>query len=92
MATFATEFLQKNRSITPSFDVTPQLLDEFQGFLSKRRILPGVGEWSADREWIRSRLKQEIFNQAFGVEKGDEVEAQRDPQVQRALELLTADR
>ncbi len=89
MATFATAFLQKNRQITPSFEVTPQLLDEFQGFLSARNILPGVGEWSVDREWIRNRLKQEIFNQAFGVEKGDEVEAQRDPQVQRALELLS---
>jgi len=33
-------------------------------------------------------LKTEIFNQAFGVEKGDEVEAQRDVQILKALEAI----
>jgi hypothetical protein len=33
-------------------------------------------------------LKQEILNQAMGVEKGDEVEMQRYPQVQAALRSL----
>jgi len=33
-------------------------------------------------------LKQEIFNQALGVAKGDEVEAQRDPVVQAAIQKL----
>ena len=37
---------------------------------------------------IRNRLKTEIFNQTLGVAKGDEVEAQRDPQIQRAVELI----
>jgi carboxyl-terminal processing protease len=87
-ASFATAFLQKNRNLPESFEVTAQLLDEFQGFLSERNIRPGVGEWSVEREWIGSRLKQEIFNQAFGVERGDEVEAERDPQIQRALAAL----
>ena len=34
---------------------------------------------ASERAWVQSRLKQEIFNQALGVAKGDEVEAQRDP-------------
>jgi hypothetical protein len=33
-------------------------------------------------------LKQEILNQAIGVAKGDEVEAQRDPAVRAALAKL----
>jgi len=47
-----------------------------------------VSEWSGEREFIRNRLKTEIFNQALGVAKGDEVEAERDPQIQKALEIL----
>ena len=39
-------------------------------------------------DFIRNRLKTEIFNQAFGVEKGDEVEAQRDVQILKALEAI----
>lgn len=84
---FATE-LARRQPVRTGFDVTPAVLDEFQGYLSQRNILPGVAEWSRDRDWIRSRLKQEIFNQTLGVDKGDEVEAERDPQIRRALEEL----
>jgi carboxyl-terminal processing protease len=47
-----------------------------------------VGEWSLEDDFVRNRIKTEIFNQAFGVEKGDEVEAQRDPAILKALEVL----
>jgi carboxyl-terminal processing protease len=88
--TFAAEFLQRARSVTADFEVSNQLLDDLQQFLSQRNIRPGLAEWSKEREWIRARLKQEIFNQALGVEKGDEVEAHRDPVVIKALEVLGA--
>lgn len=87
---FATEAIRKIGKPEASFTVPPALLDDLQVYLSERNIRPGVAEWSTDREWIRNRLHQEIFNQALGVEKGDEVEAQRDPQILRALETLGA--
>jgi hypothetical protein len=64
------------------------VLGDFQGFLIDQGFAPPVSQWSADREWIRSRLKQEILNQALGVERGDEVELRRDPVVRRALQEL----
>jgi carboxyl-terminal processing protease len=64
------------------------VLDDFQVFLSQRGIQPGVNEWSREHEFIANRLKAEIFNLSLGVEKGDEVEAQRDPQILKALEVL----
>ena len=84
---FATEYLGSHK-VTTEFEVTPQVLNEFQVFLSARGIQPGVAEWSAERDFVDNRLKTEIFNQAFGVEKGDEVEARRDPVIQKALEVL----
>lgn len=85
--TFATDFLQKNK-VDEKFEVTPQLLDEFHAWLAARNIQPGIQDWIAAQEFITNRLKTEIFNQAFGVEKGDEVEAQRDPVIQRAIESV----
>ena len=85
--TFATDYLQKNK-ITTDFEITPQLLDEFHLFLADHNIQPGVAEWSQARNFITNRLKTELFNLAFGVEKGDEVEAQRDPVIQKALEVV----
>jgi carboxyl-terminal processing protease len=86
---FATEYLGKKK-IPEDFDVTSEVLDLFRVFLSERGIQPGVGEWFAERDFIRNRLKTEIYNQAFGVEKGDEIEAQRDPVILKALEALGA--
>ncbi len=84
---FATQYLSGHK-VTEEFEITPQILNEFQVFLSARGIQPGVAEWSTERDFVSNRLKTEIFNQAFGVEKGDEVEAQRDPVIQKAVDVL----
>jgi len=84
---YATEYLSQHK-ITGEFEVTPQMLDQFKAWLSERGIQPGVAEWSAEREFVENRLKTEIFNQALGVEKGDQVEAQRDSVIQKAIEAL----
>jgi len=87
--TYATSYLSGHK-VTEDFEITGELLDDFQSFLAQRGIQPGVSEWSMEREFVRNRLKTEIFNQAFGVEKGDEVEAQRDPVILQALEILAS--
>ncbi|MBZ5577560.1 MAG: PDZ domain-containing protein [Acidobacteriia bacterium] len=84
---YATEYLSQHK-VTDDFEVTPELLDQFKAYLSDRAIQPGVAEWSAEREYVENRLKTEILNQALGVDKGDQVEAQRDPVILRALETL----
>jgi len=84
---FATEYLRTNK-VTLEFEVTPQMLSAFQVFTSERGIQPAVGDWAKEREFVTNRLKTEVFNQAFGVEKGDEVEAQRDPVIQKALDIV----
>jgi carboxyl-terminal processing protease len=86
---YATEFLRTHK-IDAEFEITGEMLDRFRVFLSDREIRPGLGEWLAEREFVSNRLKTEIFNQAFGVEKGDEVEAQRDPVILKALEVIAS--
>jgi len=86
--TFAIDYVRQHPVTPPDFEVTSALLDEFRLFLSERRIQPGITEWSGEGALIRNRLKTEIFNQAFGVEKGDEVEAQRDPLILKALQVI----
>ena len=75
--------------IPDNFDVTPQLLDQLKVYLSEREIQPGIAEWLRDRDLIQSKLKQEIVNLKFGVERGDQIEMQRDPVVQRAIQSLS---
>lgn len=88
VTSFATEYLSKHSPLPENFDVTTDMLDEFKVFLSLRNIQPSVADWSRDRKWIVSRLKAEVITQARGVAAGDEIESQRDPQVQEALKSV----
>jgi carboxyl-terminal processing protease len=89
ITSFATDYIQKH-DIKPDFEVDSPLIEDFQVYAGERNIQPSVGEWSQELAWLESRLKQEIFNQALGVARGDEVEMQRDPAVKAALERLIA--
>jgi carboxyl-terminal processing protease len=85
---FATVYIRAHPGVPENFEVTSDVMDEFRSFLLSRNVAPGAGEWSAVRSWIANRLKTEILNQAFGVMKGDEVEAQRDASILAALSAL----
>ena len=78
--------------IDAGFEVTPAILDQLQAYLSARDIRPGVSDWLQDRDAIQSKLTQDIFNLKFGVEKGDQIEMQRDLVVQKALEFVSRPR
>jgi carboxyl-terminal processing protease len=87
LTTFAGDYLRAHE-VAEGFQVTSALLDELQVFLSERNVQPSVADWLSERDWIQSRLLQEIDTLKFGVAKGDEVEMQRDPVVQTALRKL----
>jgi carboxyl-terminal processing protease len=84
---FATQYL-RNHKVDQDFEVAPSVIDEFEAYAATLRIQPGPAEWASEGAYLRSRIKTEIFNQAFGVERGDQVELQRDPLVLKALEIL----
>jgi carboxyl-terminal processing protease len=85
--TFATEYIRDHK-VTPDWSVTGEMLDQFQTWLSDRSIQPSVREWIESRTFIEWRLKADVFALALGVEKGDEVEAQGDVQIQKALDAV----
>ena len=85
---FATVYIGAHSGVPENFEVTSDAMDEFRSFLLARNVAPGAGEWSQVRSWIANRLKTEILNQAIGVVKGDEVEAQRDAAILTALQAL----
>lgn len=89
LTAFAGEY-ERSHDIPENFEATPDLLDQLRVFLSQRQIQPGIADWLRDRDLIQSKLKQEIVNLKFGVERGDQIEMQRDPIVRRAVQSLNA--
>ncbi len=91
VTSFATQYLSAHSPLPHSFEITPELLDDFKVFLYAHNIQPSVAEWGQERSWISNRLKEDIVTQALGVDKGDEIGAQHDPQTQAALRAMQDD-
>ena len=85
--TFATDYLRGHK-VDSDFEVSPSLLDQFIAFAGTIGIQPGPAEWASEGDFLRHRIKAEIFNQTLGVERGDQVDLERDPVVLKALEIL----
>jgi carboxyl-terminal processing protease len=92
ITSFATQYLTNHKLESAEFKPSPELLDEFKVYLSARNIQPSLSEWSQERVWVSNRLAEEIITQAQGVEKGDEVHARIDPQLQAALKAVREER
>jgi carboxyl-terminal processing protease len=88
MTAFATHYLASHSPLPENFEVTSDLLDELKVELAARGIQPSAAEWIQETRWLKSRLAEEIVTQAHGVDKGDEILAQRDPQVLAALHAV----
>ena len=84
---FATQYLRDHK-VDGDFEVSPSLVDQFIGFAETGGIQPSAAEWATQDSFLRNRIKTEIFNQALGVERGEQVELQRDPLIVKALEIL----
>ena len=87
MTVFASEYA-RNHEIDDNLQITAAMLDEAKQFLSERSIQPSLSDWLGHREWLTSRLEQEILNVKFGVARGDVIEMKRDAVVRAALKKM----
>jgi carboxyl-terminal processing protease len=70
------------------FEVTDPILEDFKEFLKSRKVEYTAQDFADNLDFIKRRIKQEVFNSAFGLEEGFRVAIQGDTQVQKALEVL----
>jgi len=45
-------------------------------------------EFADNLDWIKRKIKQEVFMSAYGTQEGDKVLLAADPQVQKAVESI----
>ncbi|MEJ2006928.1 MAG: S41 family peptidase [Acidobacteriota bacterium] len=86
---FASQYLTYHPSVGKSFEPDAQVLSEFRNFLSSERIRVPLQYWVQDQDYVKLRIKTEVFNLLFGLTAGNEVEIKGDPQVQKALQLFS---
>jgi carboxyl-terminal processing protease len=73
----------------PSLEITDAILDDFKNYIREDRHIDFVNEDIQNNvDYIKRRIKQEVYTSSFGIEEGFKVGIQGDAQVLKALEMI----
>ncbi len=84
---FARKYTDQHQ-LAKNFEINDQVMQDFRKFLDEEKITFSEQDLAENNDWVRSRIKGEVFTDAFGQEEGLKVSAEGDPQVLKALDLL----
>jgi carboxyl-terminal processing protease len=85
---FASQYITYHPDLTQSFEPDFDVMTEFRNFLASRRVRTPLEFWAQDQDYLKLRIKTEVFNLVFGLKAGNEVEVNGDPQVLKALDVF----
>ena len=85
---FATYYLAENPTITKEFSADDAVMGEFRRFLRKQKISYTEAELAENLDWVKRKIKREVFLSVFGLAESYKVDLESDIQVQRAVDEL----
>ncbi|MFQ5662566.1 MAG: S41 family peptidase [Terriglobia bacterium] len=85
---FAKRYLARHPDISQDFEVDESVLNEFRAYLQERNLPYTEPDIQENLDWIKIKVKKELFTSVFGRDQGYRVAIGGDPQVQRAIEVL----
>jgi carboxyl-terminal processing protease len=88
VAGFTRYYLGTKPTITHNFEVDDTVLREFRGYLTKHNVHYTEPEYAENLDWVKRKIKQEVFMSAYGTQEGYKVLLEADPQVQKAVEAV----
>jgi len=77
-----------NHKVDKTFQVDDNVLQEFRNFLTDAKVPYTEKDLVENNDWVRSSIKSELFVGAFGQRDGLRVQAEADPNVLKALDLM----
>jgi carboxyl-terminal processing protease len=85
---FTRYFLGTKPVIAHSFEVDDKIVKEFRDYLAKHNIRYTEPEFTENQDWVKRKIKQEVFMSDYGTQEGFKVLLEADPQVQKAVEAI----
>jgi carboxyl-terminal processing protease len=80
---------EKAAKSVPSLEITNAILDDFKKFLREDRHIDFTNEDIQNNvDFIKRRIRQEIYTSNFGIQEGFKIGIQGDNQVLKALEMI----
>ena len=88
MGGFTRYFLGTKPTVTKDFEVDDNVMHTFREYLSKHNVRYTEPEMAESLDWIKRKIKQEVFMSVFSMQDGFKVMLEADPQVQKAVEAV----
>ncbi len=79
---------EKTPKSVPNLEITDAILADFKEFLRDRRIEFTDEDIQSNVDFIKRRIRQEVYTSSFGLQEGFKVAIQGDTQVIKALEMM----
>jgi carboxyl-terminal processing protease len=84
---FATHYLS-NHTVAKDLVVDDALLQQFNAFLKSEKIDVTDKEVSDNIDWVKAKIKSELFTSQFGLAQGNQVITEWDPQIAKAISFM----
>jgi carboxyl-terminal processing protease len=85
---FAVDYCARHKGIARTFEVTPAVIQDFQGFLDSRKVTWNPVDIQVNLDRLKARIKEAVFSAQWGFEEAYRVHAENDLQILKALELF----
>lgn len=79
---------QKAPESIPNLEITDAILTDFKAFLKEKNVEFSDEDVRNNVDFIKRRIKQEVYTSSFGLQEGFKAAIQGDSQVLKALELM----
>lgn len=85
---FTRYYLGTKPAVTKSFEVDDSLLKAFREYLTKHNVRYTEPDMAENLDWVKRKIKQEVFFSSFGMQEGFKVQLEADPQVVKAVDAI----
>ncbi len=85
---FTRHYLGARPVINKDFVVDDAVMNDFRKFLTSKNVRYTEPELAENLDWVKRKIKQEIFVSTFGQQEGFKVQLEADPQLLAGIEAI----
>jgi carboxyl-terminal processing protease len=85
---FTRFYLGTRPTITKSFEADDAIIRDLRSYMTKHNVHYTEPEMADNLDWIKRKIKQEVFVSTFGQQEGFKVQLETDPQLRAGIDAI----
>ena len=85
---FTRRYLGTRPTVTKDFAVDDAVMTDFRKFLASKNVRYSEPEFAENLDWVKRKIKQEVFLSTFGQQESFKIQLEVDPQLLAAIDAV----